>query len=70
MRLLRRIFNGRFARRHGSRHHDVNGRPHGYHVQINMVAPQFLRFRNDKPVLNPDIGAKRPESLDVLVNGS
>ena len=68
MRLLRRILDDRHALREARRHHDVDGRAHRHHIEINMAADQIVSRRDDHPVLNADIRAQCAESLDMLIN--
>ena len=69
MRLLRRILNDGIAPGKRGCHDHVNGCPHRYHIHIDMASEQLVCLRNHHAGrCHPNIGSKRAEPLDVLIN--
>ena len=70
MRLFCRIFKDGHALCHGCCHHDVDGRAHRNHIQINMGTYQINRMCMNRSSLNLDSGSQCPKALQMLVDRS
>ena len=68
MRLFCHIFHDGKSFGHCRCHHHVDRSAYRNHIKIEMCSLQMLRFRNDLAVLDIYIGAKRPESFQMLVD--
>ena len=72
VRLLGRVFDHGVSLRQNGGHHDVHGRAHGNHIQIDAgaVEPGSLTGGVDKAALHHHVRAQRGKALDVLVDGA
>ena len=70
MGLLGSILKDRLSLCHSSSHHDIDGRSHRNHIQINMTCHQINGMGDHCSALNLYICSQRPEALNMLVNGA
>ena len=71
MGLFARVDDGGVALRLGGGQHDVDGRAHRGHVQIDLRAVQPVRrFGRNHAAVGGDLRAQRLKALDVLVDGA
>ena len=68
MRLLCRVLDDGVAVGKRCRHHDIDGRSHGDHIQIDVTSPQLFGVHNDDAVLDLHLRAQRAEALDMLID--
>ena len=68
MRLLGGILDDRQSPRERCRHHDIDGRTHGHHIEVDMTSDEILRPRDDHAVFNADVRPQGAESLDMLID--
>ena len=70
MGLLGNIFQDGEALGPDRRQHDVDGGPHGDHVEVDVHPPQLLRLGVDHPLVDIHRGPHGLEALDMLVDGA